>query len=93
MSTLNISQNPVIFSFGAGVQSTAILLLIKYEPERVISAMGKLPDWIIFADTGAENQEALDNLKRCKTLLPILRVKNWARNAETRPTDVPVFFW
>ena len=81
-----------VFSFGAGTQSTAILLLIKYEPERLLEKIGHLPEHIIFADTGAESQESLDNLEKCKTLLPIYRVKNWKRNAQNSPNDIPVFF-
>ncbi len=41
-------------SFGAGVQSTAIALLILHEPDRLLKAMGRLPEYLIFADTGAE---------------------------------------
>ena len=44
----------VYFSFGGGVQSTAIQLLIHFEPERIEEACGCLPRFSIFADTGAE---------------------------------------
>jgi hypothetical protein len=82
-----------IFSFGAGTQSTAILLLMKYEKERFINAVGMMPDWIIFADTGAESYDSLLNLEKCKKeLFPIIRVKNFKRNATTHPQDIPVFF-
>ena len=81
-----------IFSFGAGVQSTAILLLIKYEPERLLKTVGHLPKHIIFADTGAESEASLRNFEKCKELLPIYRVKNWKRNAINKPDDIPVYF-
>lgn len=81
-----------IFSFGAGVQSTAILLLIKHEPERLIKKIGHLPEHIIFADTGAESQASLDNLEKCRKLSPIYRVKNWERNALTHYNDIPCYF-
>lgn len=42
------------FSFGGGVQSTALMLLIKHEPDRMKELMGHLPEVAIFADTGAE---------------------------------------
>jgi len=41
-------------SFGGGVQSTAIALMIAKEPEKVQAAIGHLPDFAVFADTGAE---------------------------------------
>jgi hypothetical protein len=82
-----------VFSFGAGTQSTAILLLMKYESERFINAVKMFPDWIIFADTGAESNDSLLNLEKCrKELFPIIRIKNFKRNANTHPQDVPVFF-
>ena len=81
-----------IFSFGAGVQSTAILLLIKYEPERLLETIGHLPEHIIFADTGAESEASLRNFEKCRELLPIYRVKNWERNALTSLKDIPMYF-
>lgn len=80
-----------VFSFGSGTQSTAILLLMKYEPSRLLETVGHLPEHILFADTGAESQVSLDNLEKCKQLFPIWRVKNWKRNAETHKADIPVF--
>ena len=83
-----------IFSFGSGVQSTAIFLLIHHEPQRLLKVVGHLPEWIIFADTGAENQESIDNFEKCKSMskIPMLRVKNFERNALNSYRDVPVFF-
>ncbi|MEM1279211.1 MAG: hypothetical protein AAF773_07685 [Cyanobacteria bacterium P01_D01_bin.115] len=55
------------FSFGAGVQSTALLVLLKHEPQRLQNAMGHLAQKAYFADTGAElsatyqHLEALEN--------------------------------
>lgn len=47
-----------ILSFGAGVNSTAILALIK---------LGKLPEMeIVFADTGSENPDTYCHLERMK---------------------------
>lgn len=43
------------FSFGGGLQSTAIALLMVYEPNRLIELGLSLPKTIIFADTGREN--------------------------------------
>jgi hypothetical protein len=61
----------VVFSFGAGVQSTAILLLLKHHPEVLIHFMGKLPEVAYFADTGTENQSTYDHLEKCKLWSPI----------------------
>ena len=83
-----------IFSFGSGVQSTAIFLLINYEPERLLKIIGHLPEYIFFADTGAENQESLTNFEKCKSVskIPMIKVKNHERNALNSHRDVPVFF-
>lgn len=50
-----------VFSFGAGVQSTALLLLMQ---------SGEIPicDHIIFADTGAEPESVYENVERCRTI-------------------------
>ena len=65
------------FSFGAGVQSTAILMLIKHEPQRLIDAMGELPKVAIFADTGADMSTTYEHLERVKQTTPIpLQVVN-----------------
>ncbi|GAA6621592.1 hypothetical protein [Scytonema sp. NUACC26] len=42
------------FSFGGGVQSSAIYLMLMHEPRKLLEAMGELPDKVFFADTGAE---------------------------------------
>lgn len=59
------------FSFGGGVQSTALLLLIKHEPQRLLDAVGHLPAKAYFADTGAEPEEIYRHLEQMKLLSPI----------------------
>lgn len=59
------------FSFGAGVQSTALLLLLKHEPERLIKAVGHLPQKCYFADTGAEPKMVYEHLQKCISWSPI----------------------
>lgn len=56
------------FSFGGGVQSSAIYLMLIYEPKRLFRAMGELPDKVYFADTGAETQTTYDCLEHMKNL-------------------------
>ena len=56
-------QSPYcIFSFGGGVQSSAIYLMLIYEPRRLLDAMGELPNKVFFADTGAELKSTYDCL-------------------------------
>ncbi len=50
----DMSYDYVAFSFGAGVQSTAIALLLHHEPNRLLEVMGQLPDMSYFADTQRE---------------------------------------
>lgn len=66
------------FSFGAGVQSTAILLLIKHNPELLINKIGYLPEKAFFADTGAEPQNVYSHLKLMMSIssIPIEVVSN-----------------
>lgn len=52
-----------LVSFGGGVQSTALFLLIKNDPERVLEAMGALPEAFFFADTGAEPDEVYKHIQ------------------------------
>ncbi len=54
------------FSFGGGVQSTAIMLLIKYKPNLLLNTIGHLPDIAIFADTGAELKATWDHIQLLK---------------------------
>lgn len=54
-----------VFSFGAGVQSTAIALMLVHQPERFT----KLPDHIVFADPGAESPQTYRHLKKMYRLL------------------------
>lgn len=58
-------------SFGAGVQSTAIALLIKHNPELLIKVVGHLPDKAYFADTGAEPMSVYQHLKMMQGIFPI----------------------
>lgn len=58
-------------SFGAGVQSTALLLLIKHEPEKLINAVGHIPDKAYFADTGAEPEHVYEHLEAMKLISPL----------------------
>lgn len=51
------------FSFGAGVQSTALWLLILHEPKKLLEVTGGLPSKMFFADTGAETQEIYRHLE------------------------------
>ncbi|WP_375501643.1 hypothetical protein [uncultured Nostoc sp.] len=44
-------------SFGGGVQSSAIYLMLIHEPWRLLDVMGELPDKVYFADTGAETKD------------------------------------
>lgn len=84
-----------VFSFGAGTQSTAIMALIKHEPERLLNTIGHLPDYALFADTGAESQDSLINFEywRKNSPIPLYRVKNWKRNAlKDGFRAVPVYF-
>lgn len=60
-----------VLSLGAGVQSSALLLMCDREPERV----GYRPDFAVFADTGDEPRrvyEWLDKLERAVSI-PIVR--------------------
>lgn len=50
------------FSFGGGVQSSAIYLMLLNEPHKLHEAMGEMPDIVLFADTGAETQSTYDCL-------------------------------
>lgn len=50
-------------SFGGGIQSTAIALLIHHEPDRIVEAVGALPKAHIFADTGAEMIGVIEHIK------------------------------
>lgn len=56
------------FSFGGGVQSTAIYLLLKHEPEKLLEVMGHLPDKAYFADTGAEPTHVYHHIEMLKGL-------------------------
>ena len=67
------------FSFGAGVQSTALMLLIKHEPEKLLEAVGHLPEIAYFADTGAEPEATHNHLKKLQDYglpLPLKIVNN-----------------
>jgi hypothetical protein len=66
-----MKQDVTFLSFGAGVQSTAILLLIKYEQERLLTVMARLPDFAVFADTGADMGSTYSHLEVIKDISPI----------------------
>lgn len=70
-------------SLGAGVQSTAVLLL---------ALDGRLPafDAIVFADTGDEPAAVYDHLARLETVAPIARVSAGRLSDTARSTFVPV---
>lgn len=51
-------------SFGAGVQSTAMMLLLKHQPEVLAKAVGELPSIALFSDTGAESHLVYAHLER-----------------------------
>lgn len=53
------------------MQSTAILLLIKYHPDVLIRKMGSLPSKAYFADTGAEPEHVYRHLERMLKISPI----------------------
>lgn len=55
----------VAFSFGGGVQSTALLLMLKHEPER-LRGVAQLPDKAYFADTGAEVSATHEHLAQLR---------------------------
>ncbi len=55
---MNAPKEPLVVSFGAGVDSTAMLIEMRRR--------GIRPDLILFADTGAEKLETYDHLKKMK---------------------------
>lgn len=60
------------FSFGAGTQSTALMVLIKNNPEILTNAGLELPEKAYFADTGAEGVTVHRHLEALKAWgLPI----------------------
>lgn len=69
-----------VFSFGGGVQSSAIYLMLMHEPGRLLEAMGELPDKVYFADTGAETKatyKCLEHMqKTCSGSFQIETVNN-----------------
>ena len=59
----------IAMSFGAGVQSTAMLLLLIKEPDKARNIFGQSPDAIYFSDPGAEGEETYRHLAAMKELL------------------------
>jgi len=58
-----------VFSFGGGVQSSALYLMLIHEPAKLLKAMGELPQKVFFADTGAETEatyKALEHMQAFK---------------------------
>jgi 3'-phosphoadenosine 5'-phosphosulfate sulfotransferase (PAPS reductase)/FAD synthetase len=72
----------VAMSFGAGVQSTAMLLLVLKEPEKAQAIFGQLPDGVYFADPGAESADIYTHLDKMQRLTaetekaPFFRIVN-----------------
>jgi hypothetical protein len=67
------------FNCGFGVQSTAILLLLKHDPQILRDAMGHLPDLALFADTGAEPAHVyrhIDDMIALGLPVPVKVVRN-----------------
>ena len=64
-----MKDKKTFFSFGGGVQSTAIALLLVHEPQKFIEKGLQLPQTIIFADTGAEPLKVYDHVERMQDLL------------------------
>jgi len=65
-----------VFSFGGGVQSTTIMMLLKHRPEVFTDAGLEIPSLAVFADTGAEKPSVLRHIDKLNELgMPIpLRV-------------------
>lgn len=59
----------VALSFGAGVQSTALLLLILKEPDRMRDLMGQIPHHIYFADPRAESRKTYQHIEQMIELI------------------------
>ncbi|MCH8137297.1 MAG: phosphoadenosine phosphosulfate reductase family protein, partial [Proteobacteria bacterium] len=57
------TDQPLIVCYGAGVDSTAMLVALKRE--------GTRPDLIIFSDTGGEKPETYEYLERLEALLGV----------------------
>lgn len=99
----SVCETPRHFvSFGGGVQSTALFLLIKNDPNRVMKAMGALPEMFFFADTGAEPKEVYDHIESISSLAgntPIVICKKDGQTMEqvmlskkgTRFIPIPAF--
>ncbi len=67
------------FSFGAGTQSTALMVAIKNNPELFTNAGLELPEKAYFADTGAEGvtvHKHLEALKACGLPIPLETVQH-----------------
>jgi 3'-phosphoadenosine 5'-phosphosulfate sulfotransferase (PAPS reductase)/FAD synthetase len=64
-------SNPCFISFGGGVQSTTILLLLKNSPEILYKAVGNLPSKAIFADTQVEPDAVYSHIESVKAWSPI----------------------
>jgi hypothetical protein len=71
-------------SFGGGVQSTALLLLVRDQPDRVVAAMGGLPEVAFFADTGAEPEEVYFHIRAFSEVasIPIEIIKKPGKTLE-----------
>ena len=56
--------NMVAFSFGGGVQSTALLMLINHNPQLLLNKVGHIPDYAYFADTGLEPEIVYEHIDK-----------------------------
>lgn len=62
---MNPTNPPIVVSFGAGVQSTALAQLCLEEDPRLLAVTeGRLPDVFLFADTGDEPRALYPHLER-----------------------------
>lgn len=80
-------DDKTFLSFGGGVQSTAIALMIAKHPE-VFAEKGLLiPKHIIFADTGAEPDYVLHNVEKVFSILDKVGLKTYTVQAKETILD------
>lgn len=83
------------FSFGGGVQSTAILALLKHQPSIFTDAGLTLPTLALFADTGAEKPSVLAHLERLQAWgipLELRTVQNHRHGGHVEQMGRPPWF-
>lgn len=72
-----------VLSFGAGVQSTTLLMLVINKDPRLIKAIGgeeHLPTEVMFADPGAETDETYAHVERMSALCEQSGLNFWTVN-------------